>query len=370
MLNIREDVSDRHSVDACTDGLWHVVITRFSYRNPTQSFDARRKAADQSVRKIDPLDPERLERRARLFEITCAPSIITQTNQRFDWIIIVDKCLPHEYRQRLIDQVGGRPRTYLHEFSPNEDLARSAWLKPYAPLGVRRLLTTLLDDDDALPSGFVSAMQTYITESGSLPPVMTLGAKSCVQWEAIYSPRAPLGYRSSWHRPNHAMSAGFSLLCESPDVDLIVFSIDHMLGELWDKDGPEVAFLERELKDFRTQAGAFFEKSREWSESHGIGLFVDVSPAAGSVLMTNHFFNDEAWRLLERKPDRHRVIGNESFPHVGLKLESFTEHAKLFSKRWNIYTEMLRQVIALSKIRLTQSKVFLALWTTWRFVLL
>ena len=363
--------SGSHRVhEPCADGLWHVVLTRFSYRNPTQSFEARRKAADQSVRKIDPLDPKRLERRSRLFEMTCVPSLLTQTSQNFDWIIIIDKCLPESHRQRLMEQVGTRPRTHLHEFSPSEDLACTGWLRPYAPTGVRRLLTTILDDDDALPSGFIAAAQTYVTESSSLPPIMTLGAKLCMQWEAISSAKAPLGYRSSWHRYNHVMSAGFSLLCDYPDVAPIVFSVDHVLGDIWHKDGQLPDFLAKELQEFRVQTAPFFERSRAWSESHAVDLFVDLSPMAGAVVMTNHFFNDEAWRLLERKPDRLRVVGNESFPHVGLRLESFTKYAPLFSKQWDIYTELLRQVIAVSKIRLGQSKLFVALWTTWRFVLL
>ena len=370
MPDVKGEAVSHRAHEPCTDGLWHVVLTRFSYRNPTQSFEARRKAADQSVRKIDPLDPARLERRARLFEMTCVPSLLTQTSQNFDWIIIIDKCLPQSHRQRLIDQVGFRPRTHLHEFSPSEDLACIDWLRRYASPSARRLLTTILDDDDALPSGFVAAAQTYITERSSLPPIMTLGAKSCVQWEAISSSKAPLGYRSSWHRSNHVMSAGFSLLCDYPNVALIVFSIDHILGDIWHKDGKEPAFLSRELQEFRTQTAPFFARSRAWSESQGVDLFVDVSPMAGAVVMTNHFFNDEAWRLLEHKPDRHRVIGNESFPQVGLRLESFTKHAQLFSKQWDIYTELLRQVIAVSKLRLGQSKFFVALWTTWRFVLL
>lgn len=369
------DVAQR-TPESHSDGLWHVILTRFSYRNPTQVFEARRKAADQAVRRIDPLDPKRLEFRAGLFELTCAPSLLAQTNQNFDWVVIVDKCLPRRYRDLLEDLVVSRPRTHLHEFSPAEDLTRSAWLKPYAPTDVTLLLTTVLDDDDALPSGFVESIQTYIMESRSVAPIMTFGSKSCVQWEAISSSRAPLGYRSSWHRGNCVMSAGFSLLCKYPEVALTVFSIDHVLGDFWDKEGQHIGldFLDKELDDFRAHAGPFLEASKRWSARHGAELFVDVSRKSGPVVMTNHFFNDEAWRILEHKADRRRVIlGDESFPRVMLKLESFADKSKLYSKRWSVYIALLRQAFSASQIPVNvwqRHRLTVALWMTWRFVIL
>src|SRR6185312_5077059 len=190
-------------VDANCDksgtNLWHGVLTQFSYRG-----------YHMLRRQVDPLDPQRLDFRFAIFELVCAPSVLAQSNQCFDWVILIDKDLSAAYRHRLLQAVKHRPRTYLREFSPDEDITGTAWLARYAPADTRHFLTTSLDDDDSLPIDFVAATRAEIDERRArLPDLLTFGYKSSLEWDLICTSRAPFGYRYPWHRGGWVRSAGF-----------------------------------------------------------------------------------------------------------------------------------------------------------------
>ena len=127
------------------------------------------------------------------------------------------------------------------------------------------------------------------------------------------------------------------------------------------------------MSKFHTQAGHFIEASREWSALNNVELFVDVSSAVGPVVMTNHFFNDQAWRLLEYKADRRRVRGVGSFPKFALNLWSFTENSVAFSKRWHFLANLLRQAVSVPQGQQAvprHRQILLAVWVIWRFLIL
>ena len=69
--------------------LWHAVITRFSYRHTTTA--AGLDGVLVSLLRRDPLQPERLAFRFSLFELTCLPSLLGQSEQNFDWFIVIDR---------------------------------------------------------------------------------------------------------------------------------------------------------------------------------------------------------------------------------------------------------------------------------------
>jgi hypothetical protein len=366
--------------------LWHVVITRFSYRDPKRAGGGARKPSSDWVTKENPLSPERLEFRFPVFEITCASSLLAQTNQDFDWIIVVDKALPARYRMRLQECIKGRPRSHVHDFDPEEDLARSEWLEQYAPRSLRYLLTTVLDDDDALPEQFFAAIHSHIaTRAGedATLDMVTFGCKASYQWEMISSRKAPLGYRCWWHRGNWVRSTGFSLLCEHPRRPITVFALPHLLADLWfhnergdalwavvnqkwgGKFPPTAAqYVESEIEKFRLKADlSAFEGPTQATTQ---GTYVDVGASTGPVIIANHFFNDQVSRVLEHKADRAPVAGPESFGSARLRLDLFRDHAHVFRKGWRMYAKFVSQALH-TKISLWM-RVRLALWTTWRFL--
>jgi hypothetical protein len=93
---------------------------------------------------------------------------------------------------------------------------------------------------------------------------------------------------------------------------------------------------------------------------------LDVSEAAGPVLMTNHFFNDQIFRILEHRSDRNCVTGPDSFSHVGLCFDRLQERSRLFAKSWRVYVEFIKYAVQGKRPFL--SAIYRMLWTTWRFM--
>jgi hypothetical protein len=297
--------------------LQHFVITRFSYRGRTAFSSIE---GPTFVSDADPLDPKRLELRFNLFEITCLPSVLAQTQQDFYWIILVDAELPRHFHQRLLSLVQGRPKTFIHAFDPRSSLAHLAWLEEH--IDTRgQVLTTNLDDDDCISRHFIEALQQHLAEraAGSrLPPIGIIGAKSALEWDLVPSAMAPLGWKAPWHRGQWVMSVGLSLHCKVPEFDLCVLGLRHRSADHYlDFNNPPVngnaAWFQRAVIQAAHANGVDL---RNWQAP--AAFFHDISQEAGAVLLTNHDSNDQATRVRERKPGRERITGPESLPQFAI----------------------------------------------------
>ena len=127
----------------------HVIITRFSFHlNP---------------QKPDPnlLSTERLTRRFELFETFCYPSIMSQTNRDFVWMILIDPALPEPFRERLERLSAKMPliQTYVIPWTHEYRLHHPPSIQKVLPLDITYLITTRLDDDDALSQSFVETVR-------------------------------------------------------------------------------------------------------------------------------------------------------------------------------------------------------------------
>lgn len=353
------------------------MITRFNYRG----YDGARNG--------DPLDPERLAFRSTVFELSCAPSVLAQTNQNFDWIIVIDKCLSPERRERVLQCIGHRQRTHLHEFAETDDITGTAWLRRYAPGSAATWLTTCLDDDDTLPRNFVAAIQLKIADAGArLPCLTTFGYRSSLQWELIVSRQAPYGYKCPWHRGTWPSSAGVSMLCQ-PQYNVSTFSLNHVFADAWFETARGEALTRRlrtkwgdacpqwmqgmldgaeeVIQKFRVRANPLVESALLWKKEQRGDLFVDLTDSTGPVVITNHYFNDQAFRLVEHKPERSRVTGPESFPNTAIRSELLRQNAIIFGKRWRMCWPLLRKGVRLSPSRWI-GRMQGALWVGWRFM--
>jgi hypothetical protein len=309
--------------------LEHFVITRFNYR----SKDARNQL-DGPTRKIgeDPLDPERLELRFKLFESACLPSIMAQTDAAFSWILIVDRDLQARFRSRLESLLAGRNNSFLHIFDPEDNLDRLDWLGPYLRNSPDYMLTTNLDDDDALPKNFISALHAHVAsafDTGKLAPIKTLGVKEIVQWDMTTSRHAPLGWRSPWHRAQRTSSCGYSLLVKYPTFPFCVLGTKHKFAEHYFDFA--TASKDRHVELRRSAFIAAGKENNVQIDSFPTtSTFHDLSPETGPVVMSNHTNNVQKWRLYERKSDRIPVTGPETFPNVTLDLERFETYSQDF----------------------------------------
>ncbi len=102
-----------------------------------------------------------LEHRFTLFETFCLPSVKSQTCQDFEWIVLFDSLTPEKYKEKIADYkkecpqlipvfVEPRKGRYFVEIFRNEIVKR---------LKAKRIVSTYLDNDDALNVRFVADLQ-------------------------------------------------------------------------------------------------------------------------------------------------------------------------------------------------------------------
>ncbi len=227
----------------------HFVITKFNYRG-----------GSRVSRGWDPLVPAILSRRFDVFEATCLPSILGQTRNDFVWVLIVDEMLPPAYRLRLENLVSGHAQTVLHSYS-NDDIASLDWLAPYIEGKVDYVLTTVLDDDDMLSTGFVVSVRRHldgVQSQGELPWLLLMGCDHTLQWDLVATKRAPFGYVKPWERRSPAgrfpVSTGFSVLSKYPETNLSIFRFWHHLAPLYFADEKAIGKMDDRARAYLNQA--------------------------------------------------------------------------------------------------------------------
>jgi hypothetical protein len=359
--------------------MFHAVITRFSYRHVHPVIGPK---TPPWLLTGDPLDPRRLDYRFEVFEVTCAPSVLAQTSQEFDWIIIVDRNLPDRHRTRLRKLLRNRCRTHFHEYEPGQDLGSAHWLQPYIPRECARILTTQLDDDDALPTNFIECLQARAGEQSGSSVVRVAATRRSEQWEILPSSRAPLGYRCAWHRGSWIVSTGMSLVSPMGPAAITVFALNHLIADFWycaargnalqwlllDKWGPgakrtaTARFIAARLDEFQERV----RKILGTTSLPEAGGFIDLTENVGAVVISNHFLNDQYLRLLEPKSDRQKIEGPESFPAVPLQFDRLRKNPYVFRKRWLHYVRLLK--ICLARQRPLRQRIRLLAWASWRYI--
>lgn len=117
-----------------------------------------------------------LEHRFTLFEKYCLPSVKRQTCQDFVWIVLFDSATPDKYKARIEEYQKECPQfvpvyvepergRYFAEIFRKEIIKRiqvqdSSRIRELEnPISQLRVLTTYLDNDDALNVGFVEDLQ-------------------------------------------------------------------------------------------------------------------------------------------------------------------------------------------------------------------
>lgn len=354
--------------------LGHILLTRFSYRQNPE--DYRHQSGDQFSPR-DPLNPKLLDFRFALFESACLPNVMAQTNQDFDWVLIIDPDLPMKYRHRLETLIDNRRRTYLYEFCHGDDLGSLEWLEQYIPSNTDFVLTTNLDDDDIIPVNYVEKIQSHVKGLGTaVPSIKILGIKSTFQWDLYSSLKHPLGTWAPWHRTKYFKSTGYSMLCNISVRQLTVFSLHHSHGDIWYAQGSEQekAQIARETWDLSDGAPFLFNNNLlskfqqklektlapdgdDWKSLPATDLYYDFSKDGLFAVHLNHFVNDQGTRLFEHKPGTVPVVDSQFFPDdIRIDWSVFEEYRNLFKLSWTQYK------IYLSEIKLYQKRLRLNWW--------
>lgn len=308
----------------------HIVITLFSFRGkeafkrlywPGQNFN------------VNPLQPKLLDFRIMLFEMACLPGILSQTNQDFTWIIIIDKKLPSLYKNKLKELIAKKDQAVIYEYDPLKRIESIEWIKPFIKTKPDYLITSNIDDDDILPPDFIEASRRHVSEikkTAKLPTLKLIGNNQIVQWDLNHSKEAPLGWRSPWHRGKFPASCGFSLLGKYPEVDFNVLGIVHRTAEKYidfslTPTNKNIAFHQNRFKE------AFLKNNDNFKQWNKNDLLFDLNTISGPVLMTNHKYNAQYKRLHEKKPGSKIVIGPETFPEFSIDWDCAMRNTSQFN---------------------------------------
>ncbi len=130
--------------------LQHFILTRFNICLWNQ---------DKEGRKVRSL--KWLGHRFSLFERYCLPSVKNQTCQDFEWIVLADSMTPGDYKKKLMGYQNECPQMTVVYVEPENgrffaEIFRQEIVKR---LRAERVLTTYLDNDDALNIRFVEDLQ-------------------------------------------------------------------------------------------------------------------------------------------------------------------------------------------------------------------
>ncbi len=122
----------------------HLILTRFNVR----------------IEQSGPPDEAWLEHRFSLFERFCLPSVEAQTSDNFTWILFCDPRIPAPYLDRIRGYArwpAFRPIYFRHQF--DQAMVR-ATVAEFAR-GTTHLISTRLDNDDAICRTFVESVQSH-----------------------------------------------------------------------------------------------------------------------------------------------------------------------------------------------------------------
>lgn len=321
--------------------LAHFVITRFCVRDGLW------------LKRIDgpwfgpanPLRPRHLALRLALLEMLCLPGILSQTNQNFTWVLLVDAALPAAARRRLDALAKRKAQFHIHEYRADgtEPVDALGWLRPAFPeTPPDYVLTSLCDDDDALPRRYVETVQNHVASLASLPPFKTVASKRFLQWDMAFSAAAPRGWMREWHggpggarmlpdgsRSLTNQSPGFALLCRYPAFDFSVLGLKHALAE---------TYFDYQVPPPRANAGIVRSRFLQAARDAGIDnvpsgpdAFFDAS-GAGAAVMANHGANLDPRRIGTCDAAPQRVTGAENCPDAAIDWQAVDRHARFFGR--------------------------------------
>jgi hypothetical protein len=138
--------------------LRHVILTRFNLATPGRESKLRN-------------DPTWLAHRFELFEKYCLPSVAAQTERDFDWLIFFDEGTPAAFQERVKDAQKVHPFTAIYTpLFPAEGWRLSSLAAVEADPRTA-LLTTTLDNDDAIAADFVERLQQTASQHLDEAPI-------------------------------------------------------------------------------------------------------------------------------------------------------------------------------------------------------
>lgn len=136
----------------------HYIFTRFSVldgKSTINKYFGIKTRKNSNMAKFL-FNSKRMEEKFHIFDAITVPSIKSQTDKNFTWLIYSSKILPEEYKERLLKYKGTNIHIiFVKNFKEmNSDIANRLD-------GKKNYSTTRLDDDDGLSPHFLEALNKY-----------------------------------------------------------------------------------------------------------------------------------------------------------------------------------------------------------------
>lgn len=204
----------------------HILISRFSIRmHENEGFRGR------STSWL--FDEDRLELKLRLLEHVALASIAGGTAQPDLYMVLMDKDLPQSIRAKLEFLASQYPWVHLHSVGPGALMGMRDLGGLVGHLNIQSpyILTTNLDDDDALSDGFIGGLQQRAGEfikQRPNAPFHWFGSTEMYEWDMVSEGSAPMGFSKPFSgNVNHVLSTGYSVLSKNYDFGPTVFTLSH-----------------------------------------------------------------------------------------------------------------------------------------------
>ena len=175
----------------------HYILTLF---NVDRGFDKDNKRNDLKY----------LEKRFEIFELVTVPSILAQISRNFTWFVFFDSGTPDEFKTR-VDEISKKLTNFFPIYVDREDQVLP-FLKNNLSPKTKYLVTTNLDNDDALHKNFVQITQSNFRD------------------EQLYFINFPLGYmlRKDGLLMREFLSSPFHTIVEPVSDELLTcLSVPH-----------------------------------------------------------------------------------------------------------------------------------------------
>ena len=172
----------------------HILLTRFNLPSP-------------GVQSLIRAKEGWLRERVKLFETYCLPSVIAQTCHDFTWIVYLDPESPQWLRDRMsVHDANHILHPVYRETASDEDLVKD--IRQIVGTPKQYLMTTNLDNDDAIAVDFIARLQSVEPTSAPVAIYVTHGV---IRFEnALYLHRYPRNAFNSvfvdWRAPTTCWS--------------------------------------------------------------------------------------------------------------------------------------------------------------------
>ncbi|MBW4643619.1 MAG: putative rhamnosyl transferase [Goleter apudmare HA4340-LM2] len=125
----------------------HFILTRFNVR------------VDYSKSRTG-INPDWLTHRFKLFDQFCYPSVRSQSNQNFKWLVFFDSETPRRFQTKIQEYAQWQNFIPIYVDCEFTDEINRETVLHYLKTNVDYLITTRLDNDDAVSQDFVQLIQS------------------------------------------------------------------------------------------------------------------------------------------------------------------------------------------------------------------